>query len=255
MGRPIFNTVFVLALTATSSVVTTGVRADEYPSRPIKFITTGGPGGASDVICRIIAEGLKDQLGQAVVVENKMGGMSLPGYRALMSAPPDGYTILLVATEVTVTPLMAKSHASIDPLKDMAPVARAVNTWGALAASPKSGFKTLKDLITHAKAHPGAVKVGLNQQALTLRFPVEMLQTEAGIDLKTILYKTTSQALTDTMNGEVQMSSMSVPCPTSPRRPSSACPTSPSISGLESWRRRKHRSPSLRAWPRRWSAR
>jgi tripartite-type tricarboxylate transporter receptor subunit TctC len=187
-----------------------GAKADEYPSRPIKFITSGGPGGASDILARVIADGLKDQLGQAVVVENRTGGMNMIAFRALMSAPADGYTILLGAPEMTVLPLVAKSVSEFDPLRDMAPVARAVNTWGVLASSPKSGLKTLKDLISHAKSHPGAVRVGLNQQALTLRFPVELLQMEAGIKLTPILYKTTRQALTDTINGEIQMSSMSL---------------------------------------------
>jgi tripartite-type tricarboxylate transporter receptor subunit TctC len=145
-----------------------------------------------------------------VFVENRPGAMTMIANQAASNAPPDGYTLFLGASEMTMLPYMKKSAASFDPLRDLTPVALVANTWGAFLVGPKFEPKTLPELVSYAKANPDRVRYGTNGVGGVQHLAVELLQMAAGIKLHHVPYKGTAQVATDTLSGEIEMSSMAL---------------------------------------------
>ena len=113
------------------------VRAEDYPSRSIRLIVPTGPGGASDIMARAVAQKLSERLGQTVVIENRAGAMNMIGNEMVSHAAPDGYTLLWGAGDMALQPLLMKSAESFDPLRSLKPIGMVVSTWGAYAVNPR----------------------------------------------------------------------------------------------------------------------
>jgi tripartite-type tricarboxylate transporter receptor subunit TctC len=182
-------------------------RADDYPSRPIKLIITTPAGSLVDVLGRIIASDLGERLGQTVVIDNRPGAMTKLGADAINRAPADGYTLMIGTSESTMLPFLKKSYR-LDPIRDFTPVALMATSWTVFAVNPKVPARTLAELVSYAKAHPGAIKYGSGGVGGALHIAVEMLKLKAGIDLTHIPYRGGGQAAQDAIAGQIDMVSM-----------------------------------------------
>src|SRR5271170_711294 len=133
------------------------VRADDFPSRPVHIVIAFPPGGPTDFVGRVVAEKMRDTLGQAVIIDNKPGANGTLGGEFVAKSDPDGYTLFLTtAGAVTVSPhIMSDIH--YDALRDFAPVALVTTVTEVLVVTPKIGIKTVKELVALAEAQPGAI--------------------------------------------------------------------------------------------------
>ena len=132
----------------------TPVRADDYPSQPIKVIVPYAAGGGTDIAVRIVAEEAAAALGQSLVIDNRGGGGTVIGTQAIASARPDGYTIGFVDPAFTINPSLVKK-LPYDSQKDFIPVILATTSNAALTVNAASPYKDLKSFVAYVKAHPG----------------------------------------------------------------------------------------------------
>ena len=190
-GRlPLFAAILVAALVAAPSA-----QAQAYPNRPIKLVVAVLPGGPMDVMGRLIAQHLSSTLGQ-VFVENRAGAGTTLGAKAVASAEPDGYTLLLGnAATLAIGPTLYKS-AGYDPLTSFAPVAFLASVPYVLIASPSVPVRTVSELVAYAKTHPGKLSFGVPNAA-----PPHMLaawfKALTGTDVVIVPYKGASAVLTN----------------------------------------------------------
>jgi tripartite-type tricarboxylate transporter receptor subunit TctC len=131
----------------------------DFPNRPIKIVVPYSAGTGSDALARTVAQGVTDKTGKPVIVENREGGGSLIGTMAVAKAPADGYTILIAANPMAIVPA-SQSQPQYNPARDFAPEAKVGDIPLVLATSPSLGFKSVRDLIAHAKAKPGKLRYG-----------------------------------------------------------------------------------------------
>ena len=175
-----------------------------FPDRPIRLIVSFPPGGASDGVARILAEGLNARLGVPVVVENQGGAAGTIAGAMVARAAPDGYTMLLSATAVfAMVPNLRK--LDFDPLRDLVAVARIGKSLRALAVSPKLPVKTLAEFVAYAKQHPGKLNYGSSGQGSTVHILTESLRHAAGIEMVHIPYRGAGPSLTGLLAGDIEV--------------------------------------------------
>ena len=187
------------------------VEAQPYPSRTIKLVVPYAPGGAGDVIARIVSVQLGKDLGVSVVVENKPGAGGMIGAQTVASAPPDGYTVLLGnTTEMVVSPYLVKS-AVYETQRDFRPVALAGYLPQLLVMSPSIKAATIGDFIALAKASPGKYSYATAGTGSTAHIAGALLERLAGIKLLSVPYKGGAQAVTDVLAGNVDIYFSGIP--------------------------------------------
>jgi tripartite-type tricarboxylate transporter receptor subunit TctC len=182
-------------------------RTQEYPSRPIRLIITTPAGSLVDVLGRLYAQDLSERLGQPIVIDNRPGAMTQIGADALNRAPPDGYTLMIGTSELTMLPSLKKNYRH-DPVKDFTPVALLFTSWTMFAVHPKVPAATLSELIAYSKANPGKVRYGSGGVGGALHIAVEMLRLTTGADLVHIPYRGGGQAASDAVAGQIEMVSL-----------------------------------------------
>ena len=181
-----------------------GASGQSYPDRPIKVIAPFTPGSPNDVVARLIAPPLSMLLGQSVVIDNRPGGGTAIGIKAVTAADPDGYTLLISNSPTHfITPLVNKSF-SYDPLKDFVPVASIASGGLMLVIAPEVPATTIKEFVAYAKANPGKLNFGFGQGTLP-QLVGEMFKLATGTEFAFIPYKGGIQAVTDILGGRVQM--------------------------------------------------
>jgi len=181
--------------------------ADDYPSRPIHLIITTPAGSLIDVLGRLYAQEMSARLGQPVVVDNRPGAMTLVGTEDLVRADPDGYTLMIGPSELTMLPVEKKNYP-YDPTRDITPVALVTTSWTVFAINPKLPPQTLPEFIAYAKARPGKLHYGTNGVGGALHIAVEMLKLKTGIDIIHVPYRGGEQAANDAIAGQIEMVSM-----------------------------------------------
>lgn len=173
----------------------------EWPSRPIKVIVPGPPGGAMDNLLRIIQLPLQESLKQPLVLDFKPGANSLVGMDAVAKAAPDGYTILIApSSAVAINPIVL-AKMPFDVQKDLVPVAQFGTGGALLVANPSANFKNLQDFVNYAKANPGKLSYGSWGSGSTGHLVMEGIKKQFGLFLPHIPYKTTAQEVTDLIAG------------------------------------------------------
>jgi tripartite-type tricarboxylate transporter receptor subunit TctC len=178
--------------------------ADTYPTRPVRLIVPYAPGGNGDIVGRIVADGLTSRLGQQVVVDNRAGGASIIGTDLAAKAPPDGYTLLVVASTIAVNPsLVAK--LPYDTLKDLVPISLVGQTPQVLLINPSMPVTTVKEFIALVKSKPGVFNYGSTGVGSTANMAGALLNLMAGIKLVHVPYKGTAQSLTDVIAGHLHV--------------------------------------------------
>jgi tripartite-type tricarboxylate transporter receptor subunit TctC len=181
--------------------------AGDYPSRPIHLIITTPAGSLIDVLARLLAEGLGQRLGQPIVVDNRPGGMTQLGTDVLIHADPDGYTLMIGPSELTMLPFLKKNYP-YDATRDVTPVALVTTSWTVFAIYPGLPVETLPQFVDYAKARPSKVRYGSGGVGGALHIAVEMLKLKAGIDLIHVPYRGGELAARDAMSGQIEMVSM-----------------------------------------------
>lgn len=198
--RPLLATAFAAGILCFSLAAHA-----EWPEKPIRFIINAGAGGAADGTGRILAEALSKRLGQPIIIDNKPGASGIIGLDAVAKAPPDGYTIgnANLAT-YTVTALTAKS-LPYNPARDFTPIAKHWTQPNLLGVSTKIPVKTVADLVSYAKAHPGEVFYGSTGSGTALHVLGVLFANLSGADITHVPYKTAPAAELDLAAGQIQM--------------------------------------------------
>jgi tripartite-type tricarboxylate transporter receptor subunit TctC len=201
MLRPLIaGLAVVLACAATPAAAQGG-----YPSKPLRFVVPFPPGGATDIITRVIAQKLAEQVGQPVVVENRPGAGGAIGSELVAKAAPDGYTLLMATTSThSIGPtLNPKTPYNVE--RDFAPVSEVATSTNVLVVSPALGAGSVKELIGIAKAKPGQLNFASSGNGTIVHLTGELFKSMAGIDIVHVPYKGTALAQPDLMSGQVSM--------------------------------------------------
>ena len=194
---------FVLAAIVLA-VAGAPARAQTYPNHPIRLVVPFAAGGAVDVLARLLASKLGDQLGQPVVVENKPGAGGTLAADQVAKSPPDGYTILQNTNGAAIAPALYNS-LPFDAQNDFAPVTQLVASNLILVASPKSGLTSMKELIAAAKANPGKLNYGSSGVGNPLHLTMEMLKHDIGMDIQAVPFRGDAQINAALITGEVEI--------------------------------------------------
>jgi tripartite-type tricarboxylate transporter receptor subunit TctC len=192
-------------------MVISNTYADDYPTRPIRVMVGYAPGGAPDTVARFVGQRLTQVLKQSFVIENKPGAGGTLATNQIAKAVPDGYTIMVLDIgQLAIAPYIFKD-LPYDSLKDFTPIGRAAVVPMVLAANADSHIKTMADLIRLAKASPGKITYGSSGIGSIHHIAMEVLKSEAGIDLKHVPYKGSGQSVPALLGGEVQVAMTAYP--------------------------------------------
>jgi len=178
--------------------------ADPYPARPVHWIVPFPPGGATDVVARIMAQWLSDHLGQQVVIENRGGAGGNIATQSVINAPADGYTFLLVPTSSAINATLYES-LPYNFLRDIAPVAGLVRSPNVMEVSLAVPARTVAEFIAYAKANPRQVNMASPGIGTSVHLTGELFMLMTGVKLTHVPYRGGAPALTDLMGGQVQV--------------------------------------------------
>lgn len=191
------------AICGLFGVVSGGIAGD-FPSRTLNFVVPFGAGGASDVMTRVIAQKLAENVGRPAVVENRPGGGGQIAAQYVMSAPADGHTIWVVDTSHVVINPSLYSKLQYDPTKDFAAVMRVANTSLFMAVGASVPVHSVKELIDHARANPGLM-YGSSGNGSVHHLGMELFKSLTGVNMTHVPYKGLSQSLPALVGGEISV--------------------------------------------------
>jgi tripartite-type tricarboxylate transporter receptor subunit TctC len=183
--------------------------AQDYPSKTIKLIVPFVPGGPVDALGRVVMQHLQTRLGQTIVIENRPGGGTTIGAKAVASAPPDGYTLLLIGPDIGYYPVLFPK-VDFDPMTALAPVATLVTWSHVMAVAPSVPAKNAAELVAHAKANPAKLAFGYGLGTMPHILGESFIQA-TGIDVVRVPYRGGEQARADLLGGRVHINIAPVP--------------------------------------------
>ena len=178
--------------------------AQTYPSRPVRLIVGFPPGGATDIIARLMGQRLSERLGQPFVIENRPGAASNIATEAVVRAAPDGYT-LLVATPANAINATLYEKLNYNFIRDIAPVAGIIRTPLVMLVNPSVPAETIAEFIAYAKANPGKINMASGGNGTSLHVTGELFKMMADVNLTHVPYRGEAPALADLLGGQVQM--------------------------------------------------
>jgi tripartite-type tricarboxylate transporter receptor subunit TctC len=178
--------------------------AQAYPTRPVRLIAPVAPAGANDIVARLMGQWLSERLGQSFIIENRPGGGNNIGTEAVVRAPADGYTLLLVGTPNVVN-MTLYDKLSFNFLRDIAPVASIIRAPYVMAVNPTVAAKTIPELIAYAKANPGKLSMGSTGTGSGAHVAGELFKMMTGVNLVHVPYRGGGPGLTDLLGGQVQL--------------------------------------------------
>ena len=205
---PLSRRAFVAAACAATGLALSSIAspalAQAFPNKPIRIIVGAGTGSVSDMMARLIAIHMSKSLGQNIVVENIPAAGGIPATQQLVRAPKDGYTLAVLSNNHVINPSVYKD-IPYDTLKDIQPIVTLGSTPLILVTNPNVPAKNLKELLALASAKPGALTYGSAGNGTVLHLAGVLLTSEGKVDIKHVPYKATSQMVTDTMAGTIDM--------------------------------------------------
>ena len=193
----------VLPVLASFMAMAAPLHAQQYPAKPVRIIIPFPTGTTLDIMSRLMAPRLSEQLGQNIVVDNRAGAAGQLGLDIAAHAVADGYTIVGGQGGNLVVEPHTYKKLPYDPLRDFAPIALSTTNFLALVINPSLPFKSLKDLIAYAKANPGKLSIASNGEGGWPHMAIEMLRVQAGFEYLHIPYKGGVQIMTEIMGGRV----------------------------------------------------
>ena len=174
-----------------------------YPSKPIRFVVGFPPGGPTDVIARILADKLKDELKQPVLVENRPGASGNVGAQAVAAAAPDGYTFLYSSTAIATSPALY-AKLPFDALRDFEAVTQTISVPLVLVVNPSVPATTVAEFISHVRANPGKLNYASSGAGTSIHLVTALFLLQNNLDAQHVPYKGTNPALADLVGGTVQ---------------------------------------------------
>ncbi|MFC5522061.1 Bug family tripartite tricarboxylate transporter substrate binding protein [Polaromonas jejuensis] len=188
-----------------ASVLCTGALAQAYPDHPIRLVVPFAPGGATDILARLLATAMGDKLGQTMIVENRPGAATVVAASAVAKAPPDGYTLLLGAsTTLTLNPAL-RSNLGYDSVASFTPIGLVADMSLVLVANNNTPGTTLKEILAKARAEPQKFSYGSFGTGSSVHFGGEMLKSASGVDMVHVPFNGSAPSLTALMGGQVQV--------------------------------------------------
>ena len=195
-----------LALTSPALAQTGAAGAGDYPTKSIRLVVPSAPGGGTDIIARLVAQGLTDSWGQSVVVDNRGGAGGIPGVTSVAKASlPDGYTMLLGSVgHLSFAPAIYPK-LDYDPQKNLTPISLVASQPFIVAVHPSLPVNSIKELIAYAKSRPGAVSYASGGSGSATHLGTELLQLTGGFTMLHVPYKGSAPGMSALMGGEVQL--------------------------------------------------
>ncbi len=193
--------IFVVVLSLLSALA--GANAESYPARPVTIVVPYAAGGGIDVIARLLAQRLTEDLGESFVVENRLGAGGVIASSFVARAPADGYTLLLASDAQFAIQVPLRKQLPYDPVKDFAPIGIAGSTPFALLVNPSVPANSLREFVALAQSKPGDMAFGSSGVGSTPHLVMEMFSGVSGARLRHIPYKGTAQALNDLIGGTI----------------------------------------------------
>lgn len=190
--------------------------AQNFPSKPIRYVVPFGAGGSPDIVGRLLADGLTKLWGQQVIVENRAGVAGVLGSAYVAKSSPDGYTLLQCNIAPNAIGVSMFKELPYDQLRDFAPITSIGSLPNILLSHPSLPVRSIKELITYAKAHPGELSYSSGQVGTSPQLSIEMLKLELKISIVNIPYKIGAQGLTDAIGGQVPLNVSNLPQSISP---------------------------------------
>jgi tripartite-type tricarboxylate transporter receptor subunit TctC len=197
-------------LTVFLTALPSGQAAD-WPDRPLRLIVPFDAGSSSDTIARIVAAKMGNQLGQQIVIENRVGGGTLIGTAEIAKSLPDGYTLGLANTSTHVVSVVVHAQVPFDPLRDFAPIGMIGSSPFVLVSTPHLPTTTLKEFIDLAKTKPRSLSYASAGTGTLAHLAGELFKRKADLDLVHIPYHGTEQSMLDLMEGRIDLSVSTIP--------------------------------------------
>lgn len=184
--------------------------SQDFPSRPVRFVVTTGPGVQPDILTRYVANRLSERTGWTTIVDNKPGGNFMVGIQSVLQAPADGYTVLLAIGSMTLLPF-SRRDLQFDLLKELSPIARIANGSGGIALSTTVPAKNLAELVAYSKANPGKLSFGaIGGNGAIAHLTLEFIKLTTGLDATVIPYKDASSVMVDLAAGRIHMTANAI---------------------------------------------
>jgi tripartite-type tricarboxylate transporter receptor subunit TctC len=204
--RGVAATSLVLACTCAIGANAPRDDAASYPNKPIRLVVPSAPGGGTDIVARLIGQGLQDAWGQTVVVDNRGGAGGIPAVTTVAKhSASDGYTMLLGSNgHISFAPAV-RPNLAFDPQKDLTTVSMVATQPFVWVVSPQVPVSNMKEFIAHAKARPGALRYGSGGVGTASHLGTELLMLTGGIKLDHVPYKGTGPGMTAILGGEIQV--------------------------------------------------
>ena len=179
-------------------------QAQPYPTKPVRLVVPYSPAGVADIIGRVISEKMGQRLGQNVVVFNREGGGSVVGTELVAKSTPDGYTLLLASTALTMNAAVSR-RTSYDTQRDFAPIGLVFEGPGVLVVHPSMAANSVQELVAHARAHPGKLRYGSSGVGGVINLATELFKHQAKVDITHVPYKGVAPAVVDLVGGQIEM--------------------------------------------------
>jgi tripartite-type tricarboxylate transporter receptor subunit TctC len=193
-----------LAAGAAALPVVSRIRAQSYPTRPVRLIVGSASGGGGDIVARLVAQWLSERLGQSFIIDNRPGAGTNIGTEAVVRAPPDGYTLLMVGPANAINATLYE-RLNYNFIRDIAPVAGLTRDPMVMEVNPSLPVKTVPEFIAYAKANPGKLNMGSSGIGAPSHMAGVLFKTMTGVDLVHVPYRGNAPALIDLLSGQVQV--------------------------------------------------
>jgi tripartite-type tricarboxylate transporter receptor subunit TctC len=181
-----------------------GALALDYPARPVRFVVGFPPGGATDILARLIGQRLSERLGQQFVIENKPGAGNNIGTEAVVNADPDGYTVLLVNPANYINSSLY-ANLKFNFVRDIAPIASFNRVPNVMTVNKDVTAKTVAEFVAYVKANPGRVNMASSGNGTSVHLSGEMFMAMSGVKMQHVPYRGAAPAITDMLGGQVQV--------------------------------------------------
>ncbi|RCW68502.1 Bug family tripartite tricarboxylate transporter substrate binding protein [Pseudorhodoferax soli] len=191
-------------LAAGAAIAVSGALAQSYPDKPIRLVVGYSAGGAVDIVARTVGQSMSTSMGQPIIVENKPGAGTNIAVKSVISAPPDGYTLMLAANALAAN-MALYQPAPFDAERDLALIGQVGRVPVVIAANPSVPYNDIAQLIVAAKAKPRSIAFASPGNGATPHMAVELFAKAAGIALQHVPYRGGAQAITDTIGGQVPL--------------------------------------------------
>ena len=199
------RTAICLAVIGLSAAASMGsASAQDYPTRPVKWVVGYPPGGATDIIARLLGQRLSERLGQQFVIENKPGAGNNIATELVINAEPDGYTLLLVNPANYINASLY-ANLKFNVVRDIAPVAAFNRVPNVMTVNKDVPAKTVAEFIAYVKANPGKVNLASSGNGTSVHLSGEMFMAMSGVKMQHVPYRGAAPAITDLLGGQVQL--------------------------------------------------